>query len=295
MRVAARFCPLLVVAALTAAVAACARQAPAPLEYLLEGQILAIDHDRHEVLIRHGDIVGFMPGMTMPFRVKPDSVLDGHVPGDLVKGTLVVSSTEAWLRALEKTGWAPLPDDAPARLPAATNVTLLQPGDLAPDDGLTAEDGSTLRLSAWRGQAVALTFIYTRCPLPQFCPLLDRRFAETQRLVAGRGDLAGRVRLLSVSFDPDWDTPAVLTAHARRLDAAPSVWRFATAPAPVVDRFAAAFGVNVVREADRTITHNMRTAVVGPDGRLIALYDGGDWTAARLVDDLARALAAALP
>ena len=98
--------------------------------------------------------------------------------------------------------------------------------------------------------------------------------------------------MLSVSFDPDTDTPAVLRAHAGKLQADASIWRFATAPRDTIDRFAAAFGVNVIREADATITHNLRTAVIDPAGRIAAIYDGTDWTADHIVADLRRAVAA---
>jgi protein SCO1/2 len=118
---------------------------------------------------------------------------------------------------------------------------------------------------------------------------MDRRFQEIQDAAAADARLAGRVRLLSVSFDPEFDTPAVLTAHAARVGARPG-WTFATAPPAVVDRFAAEFGVNVIREADGTITHNLRTAVIGPDGRVAAVYSGNDWTAGAIVDDLRRAI-----
>ena len=116
-----------------------------------------------------------------------------------------------------------------------------------------------------------MTFIYVRRPLPEFCPLMDRRFADVQRLVADDPKLRGRVRLLSVSFDPERDRPAALREQAAKLQANPAVWRFATAPADIVDRFAATFGVNVIREKDGTITHNLRTAVVGPDGRVLSI------------------------
>jgi protein SCO1/2 len=156
---------------------------------------------------------------------------------------------------------------------------------------LTDHEGKPLALSSWRGSAVAVTFIYTRCPLPQFCPLMDRRFADVQRIAESDAVLAGKVHLLSVSFDPDHDTPAVLQAHAGKVGADASLWRFATAPPATVDTFAAAFGVNVIREQDTTITHNLRTAVVGPDGRVVALYDGNEWTSDQLIADLRRALA----
>ena len=144
--------------------------------------------------------------------------------------------------------------------------------------------------SDWRGSAGVVTFIYTRCPLPDFCPLLDTRFAEVEAAARDDAALRGRVRLLSVSFDPDFDSIDVLAAHAARVGAGPQ-WQFATAPATVVDRFAAAFGVNVIREADASITHNLRTAVVDPTGRVFSVRSGNDFSAADLLTDLRAALA----
>jgi protein SCO1/2 len=120
---------------------------------------------------------------------------------------------------------------------------------------------------------------------------MDRRFADVQRAVKSDGTLNGRVHLLSVSFDPDADTPAVLRAHAKKLQADPAIWRFATAPRDLVDRFSAAFGVNVMREADTTITHNLRTAVIDAQGRVLSVYHGTDWTPDQIVVDLRNALA----
>ena len=280
---------MVVVAALALALLlqGCSPPPPAPRQYELQGQILAIRAEQNEVLIKHGDIKGFMPGMTMPFKVRDASLLEGRAPGDLVTASLMVAETEAWISSLVKTGEAPLTELA--AIPAASFVTPLAPGDLAPDTTLIDQAGAALSLADWRGSAVAVTFIYVRCPLPQFCPLLDRRFAEVQRLIAQDATLRDRARLLSVSFDPDADTPARLQAHAEKLHADPAIWRFATAPRDVVDKFAATFGVSVIREADSTITHNMRTVVIGPDGRVVSVYEGSDWTAARIADDLRRA------
>jgi protein SCO1/2 len=266
--------------------AACGPQAK---QYPLEGQVLAVRPETQQLLIKHGDIPNFMPGMTMAFRVAEPGLLDGRVAGDLVKATLNVSETDAWISTVEKTGTAPLPE-VPAETVAA-RAELLEPGATAPDTALTDERGQALRLSAWRGSAVAVTFIYTRCPLPQYCPMLDRRFEEVQRLAKADAALAGRIRLLSVSFDPDADTPPILTAHARKLHADPEMWRFATAPRDEVDRFAVRFGVNVIRETDGTITHNMRTAVIDPAGRVTALLDGSQWTAPELLAHLRDAAA----
>lgn len=286
-----RIFPQLVVVVMTVAAASCAaddRPAEAR-QYELSGQILDVRRDAGEVLIKHGDIENFMPGMTMPFKVRDRGLLDQRQPGDLVRATLVVAGTEAWLSSLEKTGSAPIAE--PATVPAAAFVTPLGPGDTVPDVTFTDHLGEPWSLSAWRGSAVAITFMYVRCPLPQFCPMLDRKFAAVQRLVVDDPVLRGRAHLLSVSFDPDADTPARLRAHAEKLDAQPGRWRFVTAPRETVDRFAAHFGVNVIREADGTITHNLRTAVIDPDGKVVRVHEGGEWTPTMLADDLRRALA----
>lgn len=267
----------------------CTAAEPTARQYQLEGQILAIRPAENEVLIKHGDIQGFMPGMTMPFKVRDGRLLEGKQAGDLVKATLTVADTDAWLDALDKTGTAPL--ETTATIPAASFVTPLAPGDTPPDTPLTNQNGETITVP-WllRGGPAAITFIYVRCPLPQFCPLLDRRFAEVQRGIKADSTLAQRARLLSVSFDPDADTPERLRAHAARLQADPDTWQFATAPREVVDRFAARFGVNVIREQDGTITHNMRTTVIGADGKVVSVYEGSEWTPAQILDDMRRSL-----
>jgi protein SCO1/2 len=262
--------------------------APAAVRYPLSGQLLGVQLDTGELLVRHEAVPGYMDAMTMPFRVLDRTSVRDRRPGDLIAATLVVEPERSYLESVQFTGRAPLGDDAPPR-PVAEGLHILAPGDPAPDTPLTNHRGENVALSQWRGSAVAVTFIYTGCPLPDFCPLLDRRFAAVQAAAEGDPILRGRVRLLSVSFDPDTDTPEVLAAHAARAGAQ-AEWAFATAPRETVDRFAAMFGVNVIREADRTITHNLRTAVVGPDGRIAVLRSGNDWTADDLVADLRRAL-----
>ena len=259
-------------------------------QYQLQGQILAIRAEANEVLIKHGDIKNFMPGMTMPFKVRDASLLSGKAAGDLVTATLMVAERDAWLASLDKTGTAPLEEEA--AIPPGAFVEPLKPGDVAPlNTTLLDQNAQPLTLSQWRGSAVVLTFIYLRCPLPQFCPLMDRRFVEVQRAVQQEPALQPRTRLLSVSFDPDADTPPRLRAHAAKLGADREMWRLATAPRETVDKFAATFGVNVIREQDQTITHNLRTAVIGPDGRVASIYNGSDWTPEQVVSDVRRALA----
>jgi protein SCO1/2 len=275
----------LVIAGVAMAVVSCSR-APEPRTYPLTGQILVVKPDTNEVLVKHEDIPGFMPAMTMPYAVNDSALLKDRAAGDLIKATLVVGQERAYLSAITKTGAAPLPEDARTTIPAAAGVRVLQAGDSVPDTPLIDQDGQPVSLKRFAGSALAVSFIYTRCPLPQFCPLIDRRFGEVQALAAGDPSLKGKVTLLSISFDPAFDRAEVLRAHAKKVGADPAVWRFATGEEAVVDRLAAEFGINVIRERDGTITHNLRTAVIDPSGHVVSIVDNNAWTA----DELAGAL-----
>jgi protein SCO1 len=254
--------------------ATCARQ-PAARQYTLVGQIFEVRPGGAELVIRHDDIPGFMPGMTMPFRLKEPALAKGLVAGDLVRATLMVTDDEAWLATVEKTGWAPLPERKEPLRPA---VSLVEPGEEVPDRGLVDQDGKPFLLSSLRGSAVLLTFIYTRCPLPEFCPRMDAFFEFVQRAIKD-GRLRGPVRLLSVSFDPDFDTPAVLRAHAVRAGADRAVWTFASAPRAEVEAWGARLGLSLIRDERNPadITHNLRTAVIDREGRLVRILDGNQW------------------
>src|SRR4029453_1712897 len=129
-------------------VAGCGR-APDQQTYQLHGQVLAVESASHEILVKHDDIPGFMPAMTMPYTVKDEKLLSGRTPGDLINATLVVSEGSAWLSAITKTGTAPLPGDPPSTIPAAAGVHLLQRGDSVPDTALTDQDDKTISLANW--------------------------------------------------------------------------------------------------------------------------------------------------
>jgi protein SCO1/2 len=270
--------------------AACGRE-PAIPTYELTGQILVVKPETNEVLVKHEDIKGFMPAMTMPYMVKDAALITDKAAGDLITATLHVAPDGPYLSAIVKTGSAPVPEDARTTIPAAAGVTLLKVGDTVPDWPVN-DQGKDIVFSDFRGSALAITFIYTRCPLPNFCPLIDRRFAEVQTIAAADPALKGKTRLLSISFDPLFDRAEALKAHAEKLGADPLVWRFAVANEEVVDRLAAQFGINIIREKDQTITHNLRTAIVDPSGRITAILDNNSWSADELVSGLKNALAA---
>ena len=267
---------------LVALIAACNREPPAR-QYELQGQILGIEPARKEVLIRHDAIAGFMPAMTMPFTVKDGGLLSGREPGDLVTATLVVTDLNAHLSSLTRTGHAPI--EAPA---AASNTPhILLPGEPVEDAPLVDQEGKPRPFSGFKGHRVAITFIYTRCPLPEFCPMMDRQFVAVQKSIAGENDLRD-VRLVTATMDPEFDTPAVLSDHAERLKADPAVWTFLTGPPAAVTTFALQFGIFTEKDlgTGANLTHNLRTAIVDADGRIVNVRSGRDWTPADLVADL---------
>ena len=258
--------------------------------YTLQGQVIAVAPSREEATIKHEDIKGFMAAMTMSYKVKEPKLLDGIAPGDLISATLVVVSNDAYLVELKKVGQAPLeqPPAADPSFSASSGFELLKPGEAVPDTAFVDQDGRKRRFASFKGSMVALTFIYTRCPLPTYCPMMDRNFAAIQKKLKGDPALARRVHLVTVSFDPLTDTPPVLKKHAKEVDADLRTWTFLTGDRDDIDRFAARFGVSVARALNdqRDITHNLRTAVVDAEGRLVKVYLGNEWTPDQLLADL---------
>jgi protein SCO1/2 len=283
---------ILVLAAILA-VTFFARRTPKSDErtYTLQGQVQSITPDRQEAMVKHGEIAGLMPAMTMPYRFKTKAELDALKPGDVIDATLVIVSNDAFLTGVKKTGEAPIEKPPAESLVSSSTLDratrLLQPGDTAPDGAFVDQNGRKTSLKAFRGSTVVLTFIYTRCPLPTFCPMMDRHFVTIQEHMKSDAALT-HVHLVTISFDPTRDTPAVLRAHAKELDADLTRWTFFTGTLEAVNQFAGKFGVSVVRNPndDRDITHNLRTAIIGPDGVLKKVYTGNEWTPDDVLTDL---------
>jgi len=257
--------------------------------FTLQGQVLSVDTARKMVVVKHEEIKGFMPAMTMPYEVQDARSLDGLAPGDLINATLVVFSNGAHLTRINKVGAAPL-EKPPAEAPnpsASSGFELLKPGETVPDGSFLDQGGRKRRFSGFKGAPVVMTFIYTRCPIATFCPLMDRHFAALQKTLKEDPALKA-VRLVTVSFDPVTDTPAVLTKHAKALNADLSRWTFLTGDRDEVDQFASRFGVSITRSLtdQRDITHNLRTAIIDADGTLVKAYTGNDWSPEQVLADL---------
>jgi protein SCO1/2 len=276
-----------IVLLLCVAAASCATRSD-ERRYPLQGQVLAVDPGRKQITLKHEEIKGFMPAMTMPYEVQGAKALEGLAPGDLINATLVVYSNGAYVTAIRRVGSAPLEKAATESAPSASSgFELLKPGQVVPNARFVDQDGRHRQFADFKGSPVAITFIYTRCPLPTFCPLMDRHFASLQKSLAADPRLH-RVHLVTVSFDPVTDTPPVLKAHARRLEADLKRWTFLTGDRDEIDQFAARFGVSVTRALNdpRDITHNLRTGIVDANGRLVKVYTGNEWSPDQVLEDL---------
>ena len=259
-------------------------------QYEMRGQVLGVNRDTMELLIKHDEIPGLMAAMTMPWKVQTANMLDTIGPGDLIAAEIVVDDNAGVITRITKLGTAKPDVPAPAG-PATSGVTYLTPGDTVPNQAFVDQHGRARDLDTIRGnRAMAITFIYTKCPIPTFCPAMDRQFAAAQALIKERG-LDQKVGLLSVSFDPKNDTPQVLAAHARTLGADPTVWTFVTGDREEIDRFASSLLLTLVRGQAANpdeIGHTLRTTVIDKNGKIAKSYSGADWTPAELVAELER-------
>jgi protein SCO1 len=271
-------------------------------DYHLRGVVRQVETELSHVRIAHEAIPDFMPAMEMRFAYQDRGFLEELKPGDVVEGTLRVESengaaVDYELIGLEVTKPAPLPTlvqgSARGELRRVERTQQLETGALVPDFTMTTQEGKPQRLSDLKGNVVVLTFIYTRCPLPDFCPLMDRKFAELARTVAALPSRARAIRLVSLSFDPDHDTPEVLRKHAQMRGAAPPLWTYAVASHAELAKIAAPLGL-FYSPGEREIAHNLCTVVIDPEGKLARLDLGrerNNWTAG----DLTKTVYALLP
>lgn len=251
--------------------------------YDVQGRIAGFGDDGRTLIVEHGDVPGLMPAMTMPFSVSDTSGMGALAARDAVSFTLVISGDSSWIRDIRI-----LPDTALAEHPAGSpDVSfgpapqILEVGDPVPQTELTTHADTTVRLSEFEGRAVLLTFIYTQCPMPDYCPLMSQQFAGLQPILQQRYD--DGVHLLSISFDPENDTPDELAAYAKRYTDDLDNWTFATADSADIDTFTRQFGEFYTREGSEII-HNLVTVLIGPDGRVADLWRRNEWTVREVLD-----------
>lgn len=240
----------------------------------LRGQVVSIDYNKHRIVIDHEEIPNYMMAMTMPFTVKDTTLLYKVEPGDSVLGTLAVSRSESWLETLGVVG-----KGEPPRVSAEDVMfrRVYKTGDVLPDFSFVNQQGKRIRFSDYRGKVVAITFIYSRCPLPDFCIRMSNYFAQIQKALSRDLSLEGRWHLITISFDPKFDTPAVLQEYGRSYDADFRTWDFATDSMKTIQKIADGLGLVQQDDEGGMISHNLRTAVLDSEGRLVNLLIGNEW------------------
>jgi protein SCO1/2 len=229
----------------------------------VDGIVIAVDRAASTMLVSHRPIENYMGAMAMPFRVENTRQLEGLYPGVRIQFDLMVTKQGSLARNIRKTG------EPDALIPPPKETIKI--GDPVPDFSLTSETGNHIRLADLRGKVVAVNFLYTRCPLPDVCPRLAANFATLQRHFADR--MGADLVFLSVTVDPDFDTPAILAEYAKRWGAKNPGWRFLTGD---VTRIAASLG-EVYWTDEGSIGHNSTTSIVDRNGRLAATVTGSTW------------------
>ena len=254
--------------------------------YPARGIIREVSPDLRKAVIRHEAIANYMPAMTMAFKVQDTNELKGLAVGDTVTFSLTTTDDTHWIHGVKKVA-GPINTPSPATRPIspASRIAELKLGDPLTDCELLSEDGKRVRFSDFRGKALAFTFFFTRCPLPDYCPRMGNNFAKTRELILGRTGTTTNWQFLSISFDPEFDKPEVLAGYANAYRAGNADrWLFAAAPRKALAELAPRLDLMIHRDVDGSISHNLRTVVLDPQGRISRQFDGNEWTAQQLAD-----------
>lgn len=260
-----------------------------PKYYSVKGVVIEVNPEDKKVTIKHEDIPGYMEGMTMPFDVKDTNQLADLQPGDAVTFRLVATQNEDWIDQIHKTGAKTNVVSLGSPFQIVRDAEPLNEGDLLPEYHFTNQLGQAISTAQYKGQALALEFLFTRCPYPQYCPLLASKFADVQKTLSAMPNAPTNWHLLTISFDPEFDTPAVLKNYAEAHNADPARWTFATGALPEVTAIGQRFGLVFWKEQAGIISHNMRTVVIDPAGRVQKIFQGNDWQPADLIAEMLKA------
>lgn len=259
--------------------------------YPIKGKVISVDKAAKTANIQHEEIPGFMPAMTMDFLIKDDWVWDDLHPGSEIRAELIVDKQAKDPYWLEKIGISALP--IPGQEPLPVNESFAQIGKPVPDFSLTNQDGKRISIKDFKGKPLAITFIYSKCPLPEYCIRMSTNFSDLANNLMADPERKDKFRLLSISFDPANDTPEKLRSYGLGYlgkNAKPdfSVWQLAVGKDEEVRKIADFFGLRYeIDPNDKTqFNHSLRTAVIGPDGTVKKILAGNKWTPAELLQEL---------
>lgn len=256
--------------------------------YPLKAEVISVDPPRKLIVVKHGEIPGLMPAMTMTYAVTDAKEIEHLQPGDTITADLVVGDNKGRLEKITLVGKGD-------GKPVGTSQRIPEKGDVVPDFALVNQDGTTIHLHDYAGRVLLITFIYTRCPLLDFCPRMNENFRQIQDFLRAQPGSPDRAAFLTVSFDPEHDTPAVLKHYSVIYNKPvpnqkPFDWQFA-APSPKdLPEIAHFFGL-VMQPDQAQIIHSLSTTLMGPDGKIQEWYDTNNWNPG----DVAQAIQSLLP
>ncbi len=251
--------------------------------YEVKGLVQQLRTNGLTAIIRHEEIPGYMPAMTMPLSVKDTNDLAGVKAGDMVSFRMLVTTDDGWIDQVQVIGHTNMPPAPPPSSRLVRNVDPLKIGEKLPDYPFVNEFGKDIKTDEFRGKAMVLTFIFTRCPMPNYCPRLTTNFKRTYEALEADAAAPKNWHLFSLSFDVQMDTPPVLRAYAQRAHYKPEKWSFLTGAMIDIDDIGERFGLSFNRkEGTFDFNHNMRTVVIDTRGRVYDVFIGNEWK----VDDL---------
>lgn len=265
-------------------------RSPNEKRYDVKGKVVSVEKDNHLVTIAHEDIKDYMPAMTMPFAVKDNWVFEVVKPGDHLTATYVVDGAQSWLEDVVITK-----ESTDTTNPVSGSGVEPKPGDEIPNYRLINQDAKAIRIHDYKGKPLLLTFIFTRCQDPDQCTLMSNKFATINQELQKQPELYGKTHLLSISFDPEYDTPKVLRSYGaaftgKYADETFGTWEFASGTADEVKGIAQFFGLRYYRDeqtGNEQMIHSLRTALIGPDSKVMKIYRGNDWKPEEVLKDLA--------
>ncbi|MDB6122198.1 MAG: Electron transport protein SCO1/SenC [Pedosphaera sp.] len=292
------------VALLALAVSSCSRKSEEPMReiqttdtstnqqiFQVKGEIKEIKPDGKTAVIKHEEVPNFMPAMTMPLEVKNTNELRGLKAGDVVSFRMIVTDSDAWIDQVQKLNEPRKLSELPSKssaLRVVRDVDPLKVGHPLPNYHFTNELGQAVSTSQFKGQALAFTFFFIKCPYPTFCPLMSGNFAEAQNKLLAMPNAPTNWHLMSITFDPESDTPAALKAYAEKYKYNPKHWNFVTGDLVEITAIADQFGETFGNEGG-TIVHNLRTVVVDAQGRVQKIIPENKWTSDELVAEIIKA------
>jgi protein SCO1/2 len=258
-------------------------------QYPVRGKVVSTDPAHGEVVLDAAAIPGFMEAMTMPYKLRTPNILSELHPGDRITATLYVTDTDDLLDQIVITAQG----QADYQPPLLYHV--LNPGDAVPNFKFLNQSGKTIDIEDFKGKVLLLTFIYTRCPLPDFCPRMSRNFAKVDKALAADPALYAKTHLLTISFDPGYDTPAVLRSYGGAYTGNYTQeqfahWDFAAPSKTGQESVYKFFDIGVTPEKDKTITHSLSTVLIGPDGKVFRWYPTNEWTPDQVLADIKMAV-----